>query len=31
VLEAGRRIVELYDAWGKNDQAAIWRQRLGIN
>jgi eukaryotic-like serine/threonine-protein kinase len=28
VGEAGRRIVELYDAWGKKDQADLWRKRL---
>jgi serine/threonine protein kinase len=28
IAEAGRRVVELYEAWGKNDQAVMWRQRL---
>ncbi|MGO9463841.1 MAG: hypothetical protein ACLQIB_42380 [Isosphaeraceae bacterium] len=26
--EAGARIVELYDAWGKTDKAAAWRNKL---
>jgi eukaryotic-like serine/threonine-protein kinase len=26
--EAGARIVELYEAWGKKDKAAEWRKRL---
>jgi hypothetical protein len=26
--EAGARIVDLYDAWGKTDKAAEWRKRL---
>ncbi len=30
VGEAGRRIVELYVAWGKKEQADSWRERLGI-
>jgi serine/threonine protein kinase len=29
VAQAGLRLVELYDAWGKEDQATLWRQRLG--
>jgi tetratricopeptide (TPR) repeat protein len=29
IAEAGARIVELYDAWGKRDKAAEWRARLG--
>jgi hypothetical protein len=24
-----QRLVLLYDAWGKNDEAARWRQELG--
>jgi hypothetical protein len=26
--EAGARIVELYEAWGKKDKAVEWRKRL---
>jgi serine/threonine protein kinase/tetratricopeptide (TPR) repeat protein len=26
--EAGARIIELYDAWGKDDKALEWRQRI---
>jgi serine/threonine protein kinase/tetratricopeptide (TPR) repeat protein len=26
--EAGKRVVALYEAWGKNDKAAEWRARL---
>ena len=26
--EAGERIVQLYEAWGKSNQAAEWRQKL---
>ena len=26
--EAGARIVDLYDAWGKKDKAAEWRNKL---
>jgi non-specific serine/threonine protein kinase/serine/threonine-protein kinase len=29
IAEAGARIVELYEAWGKKDKAADWRGRLG--
>jgi non-specific serine/threonine protein kinase/serine/threonine-protein kinase len=29
IAEAGARIVELYDAWGKKDKAAEWRAQLG--
>jgi eukaryotic-like serine/threonine-protein kinase len=28
--QAGARIVELYDAWGKPDKAARWRAKLGL-
>jgi serine/threonine protein kinase/tetratricopeptide (TPR) repeat protein len=28
VQQAGRRLVELYEAWGKPDQAAAWREKL---
>ena len=29
--EAGQRIVDLYDAWGKKDEADQWRKRLETN
>jgi len=29
LTEAAERIVRLYEAWGKPDQAAAWRKRLG--
>jgi tetratricopeptide (TPR) repeat protein len=29
VAEAGQRIVRLYEAWGKADEAAKWRKKLG--
>jgi hypothetical protein len=29
VSEAGERVVQLYQAWGKPDQAAQWRAKLG--
>jgi serine/threonine protein kinase/Tfp pilus assembly protein PilF len=29
LAEAAERLVELYDAWGKTEQADEWRQRLG--
>jgi hypothetical protein len=28
--EAAERVVRLYEAWGKPDQAAAWRVRLGL-
>ena len=28
LAEALERLVELYDAWGKPDQAAEWREKL---
>jgi hypothetical protein len=28
LTEALRRLVQLYEAWGKPDQAAQWRQQL---
>ena len=28
IKEAGERIVQLYEAWGKRDQADAWRQKL---
>ena len=30
LTEAAQRIVQLYEAWGKPDQAAAWRAKLGI-
>jgi eukaryotic-like serine/threonine-protein kinase len=30
LTKAGERIVELYEAWGKPDQAADWRKKLGL-
>jgi len=29
MAEAGARIVELYDSWGKQDKAEEWRRKLG--
>jgi hypothetical protein len=26
-MEALERLVQLYDAWGKKDQAAVWRKK----
>ncbi len=31
LTEAAERIVQLYDAWGKPDQAAEWRKRLPVH
>jgi hypothetical protein len=31
IAEAGAKIVALYDAWGKKDQAAEWWARLASN
>ena len=28
--EAGQRLVKLYDAWGKPEKAAEWRNKLGL-
>ena len=28
LTEALERLVQLYDAWGKPDQAAVWRNKL---
>jgi hypothetical protein len=28
VADAGARIVQLYDAWGRKDKADEWRKRL---
>ena len=30
LAQAGRRIIEHYDAWGKPGEAAAWKARLGI-
>ncbi len=30
LTEAAERVVRLYEAWGKPDQAAGWKQRLGL-
>ncbi len=29
--EAGGRVVQLYDSWGKPEKAAEWRKKLGLN
>ncbi len=29
LTEAGKRLVKLYEAWGKTDKAAEWRKKLG--
>jgi hypothetical protein len=29
LARAGERLVELYDAWGRPDEAAAWRARVG--
>jgi serine/threonine protein kinase len=31
LTEAAERVVKLYEAWGKPDEAAEWRKKLGIN
>jgi hypothetical protein len=31
LAKAGARIIQLYDAGGKQDQAEEWRKRLGEN
>ena len=28
--EAAGRVVQLYEAWGKPDQGAVWKQKLGL-
>jgi hypothetical protein len=28
--EAARRVVQLYEAWEKPDQVALWKRRLGL-
>jgi serine/threonine protein kinase/tetratricopeptide (TPR) repeat protein len=30
IAEAGARIIELYEAWGKKDKALEWRRRLAL-
>jgi tetratricopeptide (TPR) repeat protein len=30
LIEAAERLLRLYEAWGKPDQAAAWRARLGL-
>jgi hypothetical protein len=30
LIEAADRVVQLYEAWGKNDKAAEWRGKLGL-
>jgi hypothetical protein len=30
LTEAGARIVQLYEAWGKPERAAQWRKTLGL-
>jgi hypothetical protein len=30
LLEAAVRVSHLYEVWGKPDQAAVWKQRLGL-
>jgi tetratricopeptide (TPR) repeat protein len=30
LAEAAERVVQLYEAWGKRDQAAAWKAKLGI-
>ncbi len=31
LTEAGQRVVQLYEAWGKRDKAEEWRTKLGLN
>ena len=31
MAEAGERIIRLYEAWGKTEQAAAWREKLAID
>ena len=28
--EAAERVIRLYEAWGKPEQAAAWKQKLGL-
>jgi hypothetical protein len=28
--EAAERVIRLYEAWGKPDQAAVWKVKLGM-
>ncbi len=30
LVDAGNRVVELYEAWGKPEKAAEWRKRLQV-
>jgi hypothetical protein len=30
LVEAAERVVRLYEAWGKPEQAAAWKARLGL-
>jgi hypothetical protein len=30
VTEAAERIVQLYEAWGKPEQTAVWKRKLGL-
>jgi hypothetical protein len=30
LLEGAIRVVRLYEAWGKSEQAAAWKDRLGL-
>jgi hypothetical protein len=30
IAEVARRVVELYEAWGRPDKATGWRARLGL-
>jgi tetratricopeptide (TPR) repeat protein/tRNA A-37 threonylcarbamoyl transferase component Bud32 len=30
LVESSRRVVKLYEAWGRPDQAAVWRRKLGL-
>jgi len=30
VLDAGERVVRLYEAWGKSDKASEWKNKLGL-
>jgi len=29
VEQAGRRVVQLYESWGKAEKAAEWREKVG--
>jgi eukaryotic-like serine/threonine-protein kinase len=30
VIEAGERLISLYEAWGKKEKAAEWKAKLGV-